>query len=367
MGIAKILVIILVLSLIGVGIAGYFIYIKDRDSFLQGPSPSVSPAVSSAANKNLDTDKDGLSDVIESAIGTDATKADTDGDGYDDLSEIKNGYDPRATTKEKLAPEAWQALKDAIKAEDKEFYEKTFGSSILLENPDSAISTFKKLKEAYEKKDFEAYKNLMLKNDVIGIDQMMSGGWNYVFPEGIEFIEEYKKGENNIITAEETDKDGNKEEMEYVFAKEEGAWKVDLNATLELNMNKPPVIKSTTGIVDFQVLDIVTSPNPPKAGDKKTEIEARVKNIGTKTFIGTLKYKSSIAGSGHPGEGSLEINAFNPGYIMRLSIPYDFYLFFTKDNTAGNKDVYFEINHDKKVSESNYDNNSVRQKIEFVQ
>jgi hypothetical protein len=41
-----------------------------------------------------DADGDGLSAEIEQRYGTDATKADTDGDGYDDGTEINNGYDP---------------------------------------------------------------------------------------------------------------------------------------------------------------------------------------------------------------------------------------------------------------------------------
>lgn len=41
-----------------------------------------------------DDDGDGLSNLLESAIGTDSAKADTDGDGYDDKSEILGGYNP---------------------------------------------------------------------------------------------------------------------------------------------------------------------------------------------------------------------------------------------------------------------------------
>lgn len=40
----------------------------------------------------VDTDNDGLPDVLEEAIGSDKTKSDTDGDGYSDLTEYKSGY-----------------------------------------------------------------------------------------------------------------------------------------------------------------------------------------------------------------------------------------------------------------------------------
>lgn len=42
----------------------------------------------------LDSDKDGLNNDLEKRLGTDPYKADTDGDGYSDYAEIKNGYNP---------------------------------------------------------------------------------------------------------------------------------------------------------------------------------------------------------------------------------------------------------------------------------
>lgn len=45
----------------------------------------------------LDTDGDGLNDEEESALGTDATLSDTNGNGYLDLVEINNNYNPVGT------------------------------------------------------------------------------------------------------------------------------------------------------------------------------------------------------------------------------------------------------------------------------
>jgi len=42
----------------------------------------------------MDSDSDGLPDDIEKRIGTDPYLADTDGDGYSDAEEIRNGYNP---------------------------------------------------------------------------------------------------------------------------------------------------------------------------------------------------------------------------------------------------------------------------------
>lgn len=46
-----------------------------------------------------DQDNDGLSDMLEDALGTDKTKVDTDGDGYSDKSEIMNDYNPKGLGK----------------------------------------------------------------------------------------------------------------------------------------------------------------------------------------------------------------------------------------------------------------------------
>lgn len=46
-----------------------------------------------------DTDKDGLSDQFETAIGTDPTNFNTDGDRYSDFTEITNGYNPNGKGK----------------------------------------------------------------------------------------------------------------------------------------------------------------------------------------------------------------------------------------------------------------------------
>jgi LPXTG-site transpeptidase (sortase) family protein len=44
--------------------------------------------------QGVDTDGDGLSDALESALGTNVKSRDTDSDGYDDLTEILHAYNP---------------------------------------------------------------------------------------------------------------------------------------------------------------------------------------------------------------------------------------------------------------------------------
>lgn len=57
--------------------------------------PEELPIVSNVITvSKVDSDADGLTDEEESIIGTDLNRADTDGDGYLDLAEIKSGYNP---------------------------------------------------------------------------------------------------------------------------------------------------------------------------------------------------------------------------------------------------------------------------------
>ena len=58
------------------------------------PTQTATPAVTPFVDEKIDSDGDGLTDVIESKIGTDAQSIDTDGDGLSDFMEMIIGYDP---------------------------------------------------------------------------------------------------------------------------------------------------------------------------------------------------------------------------------------------------------------------------------
>jgi len=54
---------------------------------------------SSLFGYGTDSDSDKLPDALEAKLGTDPLKADTDGDGYDDGTEVVNNYNPKGTGK----------------------------------------------------------------------------------------------------------------------------------------------------------------------------------------------------------------------------------------------------------------------------
>ncbi len=54
----------------------------------------IKPNVDIVSDTDVDTDGDGLADVLEQGLGTDPLTADSDGDGYNDLTEVKGGYNP---------------------------------------------------------------------------------------------------------------------------------------------------------------------------------------------------------------------------------------------------------------------------------
>lgn len=72
---------------------------SDRIELINGYSPHTAGKIKLEDN---DFDKDGLTDRQELRFKTNMTKADTDGDGYNDGNEIKNGYNPFLGNGEKL-------------------------------------------------------------------------------------------------------------------------------------------------------------------------------------------------------------------------------------------------------------------------
>jgi hypothetical protein len=54
----------------------------------------IRPNVDVISPTDIDSDADGLPDVLEQALSTNPNLADTDGDGFNDYTEVKNGFNP---------------------------------------------------------------------------------------------------------------------------------------------------------------------------------------------------------------------------------------------------------------------------------
>jgi hypothetical protein len=99
--IRKLFAILLILILIaGIGYGGYLVYNKFFgkaavvEEIKETPTPSVEEEtveedIFAEPIANLDTDKDGLSDEEEMALGTSKVSADTDNDALSDFDEVK--------------------------------------------------------------------------------------------------------------------------------------------------------------------------------------------------------------------------------------------------------------------------------------
>ena len=66
----------------------------DLNQILAGFMGGISKEVTKNNLAINDSDNDGLSDKEEEFYGTDKNNSDTDGDGYKDGDEVKNGYNP---------------------------------------------------------------------------------------------------------------------------------------------------------------------------------------------------------------------------------------------------------------------------------
>lgn len=90
----------LVLAVIIFSIAGLVWWYLHKPGTKTVLSPEVPASVENTVDTNLDTDGDGLVDVVETTVWfTDPTIVDTDADGYGDGEEIANGYNPLGSGK----------------------------------------------------------------------------------------------------------------------------------------------------------------------------------------------------------------------------------------------------------------------------
>lgn len=86
---------------------------SDKDGFADGMeiASGYSPRVKGKRMDEVDSDADGLNDSVELALRTDIIKKDSDGDGFDDLTEINSGYSPTSKFAESIPKRVEISLK----------------------------------------------------------------------------------------------------------------------------------------------------------------------------------------------------------------------------------------------------------------
>src|SRR5680860_49095 len=125
----KAIVLILIVVLLIVFGVVYFLFFNKEDSETLPAEEIVEVVKDETAaeveiDKTIDTDHDGLPNYLEKILGTNENNRDTDGDSYDDYSEIKNGYNP--LNEEKYTEEEWGGVKELIKSEDEGLFGEMF-------------------------------------------------------------------------------------------------------------------------------------------------------------------------------------------------------------------------------------------------
>ncbi len=123
----KIAILVLFLSILAIAGYIYFSFFGNKNEnqlFLEQNEDILKDkeAAEVEIDKKLDSDRGKLPDYLEKILGTSESNPDTDGDGYDDLAEIKNGYNPLSD--KKYTEEEWQVVKGKIKEADEELYTK---------------------------------------------------------------------------------------------------------------------------------------------------------------------------------------------------------------------------------------------------
>lgn len=226
-------------------------------------------------DKELDADRDGLPDYLEKIIGTDGNNSDTDGDGYADLTEIKNGYDP--LTAKKYSDQEWGLIKGKIKMEDREYYDKTFETAPLLSQdpnaasetdptPEGTLSKFITVYEANNIRDLlDVFNKATIyklseeadKNGQLSYETMFSIGLFDIFYHQTKYgvIErtdvfavmapekrEVEEGKIKGLVINQGEKVADyeiKQRPDIYFEKEDGEWKINMNVSiLDMNLRK---------------------------------------------------------------------------------------------------------------------------------
>ncbi len=256
----------------------------------------------------------------------------------------------------------------AVQADDEPSVSASINATVGVDADIQAVSNLmQRYKTAFENEDATTVKSLFSKA-TLDLFTQLGGGFSLPSGSKITIGSITRSGNNIRAEAVETRKNGAKETQTYIFISENGQWKIDMNASLESDIQKNDASQSDqNGYVDLVVTGIKVHPSRPIVNDENVEIAVTIKNIGTKssekgapaiaTILENTEYTPTQGGSLAPlGAGQSVTWTYRP---------YGQNKFFNRTDAAGKKTVSIELNILKEVAEKNYDNNVFTQSIEI--
>jgi len=360
--------------------------------------------------KDVDSDADGLPDKLEEAIGTDAKRADTDGDGYSDIAEVKAGYDPLSRLKlqfdQKLANQLKGKILLQVETRGQAWYiNPKDGKRYYLKDGEAAYQIMRYLSLGITDKDlaqipanivtdsgleavklsFDKIKEATLAgNKDLLLDYVTQKSREFLADwtvskkiANLEFIKAVFENGNYVVNSKTTFTNGRTEEYDTLFIRENNIWKEGTMESLERSANLYEKEKQAAeasqpaeGKVDFIITDIKVYPQPPKVNSEDTEAEIYVKNIGTKTAVEGVSLQLQLSDSSEMPKDLTLIDLIRPGETVVASV--DLYnisaqeLFQRKDQ-PGIKNISVKIDDLNTPMDDVTTNNTLTKSFTFIE
>jgi len=226
------------------------------------------------------------------------------------------------------------------------------------------ITVFNLIKQANKEKNTTVYTQHATQKT----KGMINSGFKPIWYSNMELLNIKEKNNDITATIKVTQENGRVEDMDILFIKESGVWKIAIAEQLErmaqsLQNTPPAVTSNSTGLPDFIVTDIKTYPNPPKVNNEKTQIEFFINNIGTAPSPKGVSF-SLVIGDNSESNPTIGDPIAVGQTVSWVETPYRFE--FQRDDQLGNKIIKVVLNNRHSIKESSEANNTYSQTVNFV-
>lgn len=141
-----------------------------------------------------------------------------------------------------------------------------------------------------------------------------------------------------------------------------------MKVTFQYEMDKININTSDpVGLPDLVVISATVDPARPIVNNKNVKITITIKNIGTKISDGGAPLVAELLGFKDliPIHGG-DLAPLPPGQTTTWTFrPYNNNDFFKISDSPGQKTIHIVLNEDRKITESNYDNNVFNQQVQM--